>query len=132
MSKEKKFKLIKHEDRDYGYIVDENEVYVQVHKHTILYIESLQQQLDQAKLELLKEAEENTKLRCLALHLMKEFLSLKSKSLWAFLDSPVGRTMLSADEYERLRDKAWRICNHITHYRKAYRKLKAELKETTK
>ena len=54
---QKKFKLIKHESNNYGYIVDENDVYIQVHAYVIQYIENLQEQLDQTKLELLKEKE---------------------------------------------------------------------------
>ncbi|GEM_PF-4294275 len=54
---QKKFKLIKHESNNYGYIVDENDVYIQVHAYVIQYIESLQKELDETKLELLKEKE---------------------------------------------------------------------------
>lgn len=54
---QKKFKLIKNEGNNYGYIVDENDVYIQVHAYAIQYIENLQKELDETKLELLKEKE---------------------------------------------------------------------------
>lgn len=100
------------------------------HKHTIkMWNRNLHTENEKLKGELRQSATNCNKLKCLALHLMSDFLWLKNRWIWYFIDSTTGRQILSEDERKSRLNKARRIQKHALFYLEAYRKSKKKLME---